>query len=438
VISEQRVATMVVLVTFALHVALATTLPLLADEAYYWDWHRRDPWALGYYDQPPLVAWAIGLSSWIGPDEIAVRGLALPWALAPLALFRHVRDPIALALCWCAPLPFALATFATPDAHLLGLTALALAAALAGGRWWLLAGVAGGLAFLAKHSGAAVLPLLVAGAGPRDWRSPWPWGGVLVAVGLAAPNLGWNAANEWVTVGYQFGQGLAHGHPPGVSGPLVFVRDQAAVGGPIAAVAAAALARGLRGEGAHDDVRVDRMLAAVAIPIFAWFALASPFGPPEAHWTAPGWVALSVAAARSSSARSRSAAGICAVITAVVTVHVVSPIPVLPDDLPRRFREGPLVAGIASEWASAGVPVYTERYQEAALIAFYAGIETHRSSGCGREDHLTRFHRAPPPTVGAVFVRPARSGGLECSPGFWQRIDSGVYDVFRLASESPP
>ena len=41
----------------ALHLALAAFLPLVEDEAYYRLWASAP--ALGYYDHPPVVAWAI-------------------------------------------------------------------------------------------------------------------------------------------------------------------------------------------------------------------------------------------------------------------------------------------------------------------------------------------------------------------------------------------
>ena len=52
---------------------------------------------------------------------------------------------------------------------------MCLAAACKGGRWWLLAGVAAAVAALSKYTGLLVLPLLILGAGRRDWRTPWPW-----------------------------------------------------------------------------------------------------------------------------------------------------------------------------------------------------------------------------------------------------------------------
>ena len=37
---------------------------LVADEAYYWEWSRQLAW--GYFDHPPMVAWLIALTTWLG------------------------------------------------------------------------------------------------------------------------------------------------------------------------------------------------------------------------------------------------------------------------------------------------------------------------------------------------------------------------------------
>jgi len=45
---------------------------LVHDEAYYWDWSRQLDY--GYFSKPPMIAWIIGLSTWLmGDTEFAVR-----------------------------------------------------------------------------------------------------------------------------------------------------------------------------------------------------------------------------------------------------------------------------------------------------------------------------------------------------------------------------
>lgn len=65
---------------------LTNGLDLIGDEAYYWDWSRRPDWC--YYSKPPMVAWLIGLSTWLlGDFTAAVRMPALVLGAAFLWFF---------------------------------------------------------------------------------------------------------------------------------------------------------------------------------------------------------------------------------------------------------------------------------------------------------------------------------------------------------------
>jgi len=104
-------------------------------------------------------------------------------------------------------------------------------------RFWVVAGVAAGVAFLAKYSGAAVLPLLLLAADPHERRTPWPWLGLAAALAIAAPNLAWNATHDWISFRFQLHEGLVHADPPGALGLLRFVGDQIAAPTPLLALA---------------------------------------------------------------------------------------------------------------------------------------------------------------------------------------------------------
>jgi hypothetical protein len=49
----------------------AAHLPLNNDEMYYWIWSRHP--AYGYVDHPPMVAWLIGATSFLGKNPLAIR-----------------------------------------------------------------------------------------------------------------------------------------------------------------------------------------------------------------------------------------------------------------------------------------------------------------------------------------------------------------------------
>lgn len=408
---DLRAGYVVLVAAAAAKLGLAAHHDVLADEAYYWVWSLRP--AFGYYDQPPLTAWVLAAARQLGDHALALRlpGV-LAGALAPLGLLPYARRR-GLFLLWCAALPpfFWLGLFATPDALLLPAWTLALAGALRGGRGWLVAGFGGGLAFLAKHTGAAVLPLLLLAADPGERRSRWPWLGLAIAAALAAPNIVWNAAHEGVTFAFQLREGLWHPHAPGPTGPLQVLGQQLGVVTPVAAIAGLAwMARRPRG-------RVDRMLWAASAPLLAFFAVAAIGGPPDAHWPAPAWIAVGLGLSRASERLARLAGAGALVALAfdvLLAVHASRPLVDLPRDPGDRLREGRALArSVAPLLAESPGPVFTERYQEAALLHWHLGVPARTWPGCGRPNQYDLEPVALP--AAAWMVRPATSGPDLCT-----------------------
>lgn len=204
-------------------------LPLSADEAYYWLWSRHLAW--GYYDHPPLIAFAIRAgTAMFGDTAFGVRLFALlasvlasvaVWRAAAIALKSEKAGGYA-CLFFNLTLMVAVQTMAaTPDALAVAASALflyALAKVEASGRgaWWLAAGAAAGIGLLAKYTtlflGAGALVWLLVDARQRRWLwTAWPYFGALIAGLLFAPNLWWNDTHGWATFGFQFGR-VGDGH----------------------------------------------------------------------------------------------------------------------------------------------------------------------------------------------------------------------------------
>lgn len=290
----------------ALRVVTAAVLPLSFDEAYYWLWSKH--LAAGYYDHPPLVAFAIRLGTLaFGDTAFGVRAasqllsLVATWAVwrAGASVLASERGGALAALFFNLTLMATVETMtATPDAPLLAgaavfLWTLARLAETRDGRWWLAAGAAAGLALLAKYTalflGLGAATWLVATRDGRRWlATPWPWLGGLVALALAAPVVLWNAHHGWVSLRFQLGKaggghfGLAH-----LGG---FLTSQTVLASPFVLVLAVL---GLRpGRGGRFALP-----AAMVVPAGLFFLQHALHGKVQANWPDVLYPALAVAAA---------------------------------------------------------------------------------------------------------------------------------------------
>jgi 4-amino-4-deoxy-L-arabinose transferase-like glycosyltransferase len=148
-----------------------------------------------------LAPFAAALGSWMlvraGDDLMPGRAAGL-WAAALLN----------------ATLLFAVgATTMTPDTPLLlfwtmTLWALARLHATGKGGWWLVAGLAAGLALDSKYTAILLAPAialwLVASPSIRPWLRRWqPWAAVLIAAFVFHPVLVWNASHGWASFAKQ-------------------------------------------------------------------------------------------------------------------------------------------------------------------------------------------------------------------------------------------
>ncbi len=210
-----------------LRLIVASVTPMAPDEAYYWVWsHALAP---GYFDHPPMVALWIRAGTWLaGESNFGVRLMApLATALGSVLLVRAGDDLLGRPLGRGAGLVAALllnatllsavgSTTMTPDTPLLlfwiaTLWALARLHATQNGRWWLVAGLAAGLALDSKYTAALLAPsilvwLLVCPT-MRPWlRRPHPWLAALIAAALFAPVVWWNAGHGWVSFAKQGGR----------------------------------------------------------------------------------------------------------------------------------------------------------------------------------------------------------------------------------------
>jgi 4-amino-4-deoxy-L-arabinose transferase-like glycosyltransferase len=190
---------------------------LSPDETNYWQWSRYLDW--GYYDQAPLIAWAIRLTtSILGQTELAVRLpsiISMTVASIYLVLIAHrwFSSRVAFHTALISQTVFIFTVgglLATAD----GLQGAAWAAvsyhiadAMQRNRWrsWLLGGVWLGIGMLAKYT-MVLMPLGVLlfacfSTGHRQiLRSIRPYAACAVGMLMFSPVIVWNAAHQWGSV----------------------------------------------------------------------------------------------------------------------------------------------------------------------------------------------------------------------------------------------
>ncbi|MGR8930110.1 MAG: ArnT family glycosyltransferase [Gammaproteobacteria bacterium] len=196
-------------------------LDLIGDESYYWDWSRQPDWC--YYSKPPMVAWLIGLATWLFGGSTAI--VRLPTLIlgtvflvyfhaTAAAFFGRRAAAMALLLILATPINVIANLLMTIDPPLYCfwiMTLYYLWRALFDGdeNAWLWAGCASAAALLSKQS-ALILPamLLLFLLIDRQRRIHFKrgyWLYLLPILVAAIPILWWNHQHGWVMFGHSRG-----------------------------------------------------------------------------------------------------------------------------------------------------------------------------------------------------------------------------------------
>jgi 4-amino-4-deoxy-L-arabinose transferase-like glycosyltransferase len=204
-----------------LRVIYASLIDLRTDEAYYWTWSKEN--VLCFLDHPPMIAWFIRFGTLIfGDTNLGVRFAGILAMLVTQLLLADIVRRVAhdvRAIVLAVLMPEAalyyglLMAKVSPDVALIPF-AVAMVWALirlnesGNPRWWLAAGVFGGLALLSKFTVVMLIPGVVAFMLVPGWRqrwllSPYPWLAALIALVLFLPVLIWNAQHDWASFRFQ-------------------------------------------------------------------------------------------------------------------------------------------------------------------------------------------------------------------------------------------
>ncbi len=407
-----RNAMRILAVATLIRLVVGSIVPLFPDETYYWDWSRT--LMPGYFDHPPIIALLVRAGTTIfGYDAIGVRffsilagtGAIYAVALTARELAGDGAAKLAVLLLCCMPLAAVGLILATPDAPMLCATSWALYAVVRAlntpnqnngwqvQKWWLVAGLAIGLAMASKYT-SVLIPASIALAcvlHPRLQNKFGEWGpyaAVVVASLVLAPVLWWNATHDWVSFKFQLGHGL--GAPQGgILGGLN--RELELLGGQIGLVSpilfffvARAIKRSF--EPTPDGIRL--VLGTAAACGLAFFVYSATHRRAEANWPAIAWIPAVVllAAEPVGSVRSelwlKRGLVLGGVLSAIVCVHALYPIiPLRADrdqiakaygwDLLGQVVDRHIDALKGRGAAISDLYVAGERYQDASELAFH-------------------------------------------------------------------
>lgn len=216
------VALVIVAAMTLVRIIYAGVTELRTDEAYYWTWSKES--ALSFLDHPPMIAWFIRFGTAIfGDTNLGVRlagflAMLVTQALLADIVRRVTHDLRAVVLAVLMPeaaLYYGLLMAkVAPDTALIPfatamLWSLVRLAESGNPRWWLAAGLFGGLALLSKFTAVMLLPAIAAFMLVPDWRrrwvlSPYPYAAALLAVVVFLPVLIWNVQHDWASFRFQF------------------------------------------------------------------------------------------------------------------------------------------------------------------------------------------------------------------------------------------
>jgi len=214
----------------AMRLIYAGAMELRTDEAYYWTWSKES--VLSFLDHPPMIAWFIRFGTAIfGDTNIGVRFAGILAMLVTQLLLADIVRRVThdfRAIVFAVLMPEAalyyglLMAKVAPDTALIPfavamLWSLVRLAQSNDGRWWLAAGLFGGLSLLSKFTAVMLAPAVLAFMLVPDWRkrwllSPYPWLAALLALAVFSPVLIWNYQHDLASFRFQFVRAVAT-HP---------------------------------------------------------------------------------------------------------------------------------------------------------------------------------------------------------------------------------
>ena len=390
---------------FLFRLIYAAFLPIVPDEAYYWDWSRDLSW--GYYDHPPMIAWLIFLSRKVfgetlpGVRSAVIACGSLASVVSYLLAKKYVVKTSSLLL-WIvisnSVVLFCVGSLlATPDIPLVLFWSLSLffgykAVFEPSSISWIILGIAAGLGLLSKYTfilfPISLFIFLAVSRDHRAWFGRWqPYAAACIALIVFLPNLIWNQQHGWQAVMFQTSHGLNKHIALHLDTLGDFIAGQLGVLSIFPFVLLAwALWFFLKASTLQGKIVY---LVSFCIVPFGFFLIASLQKKVEANWTACAYVSgiilvslfwenLDPAKNKSIRRFAVASAAIAAVAAATILAHFQIPfLPLPPQNDPsaqvRGWKELAIdIDGIRERIdPHRASPLCTQRYQEASVFGFY-------------------------------------------------------------------
>ena len=256
-------------------------------------------------------------------------------------------------------------------------------------RWWALAGVSLGAAFLSKYTAVLVPAGVLAAFTTRPslrWRFKdyGPYVACAVAALIFLPVVLWNARHDWISFAFQLKHGLSTPQGSALTAAWKHLGDlfggQAALVSPILFVLMGIVVWRSFDQTATD---AERVLGVVALVCFAFFVVSAFRQRVEPNWPAPAYIpAIALLARRLKTRRRevwiRAGVGLAGLMSLAIYVQGLTPVlPVAParDPVARAYGWSDLArfaySTSNSVHATTGATAWlgADRYQEAAELA---------------------------------------------------------------------
>ncbi len=342
-------------------------IPVLADEAYYWQWSRR--LSLSYFDHPPLVAYLIFISRMLfGNNAIGIRFPVLVLSLFTAFIWVKILENFSknsisfLYILALSPILTVGSIIITPDTPLICFASLFLyytLKSMENPAYLIPQGIALGFALLSKYTAILLFPmyLLTFNKYKKDIRFYISF--LILPFVMFSPVLIFNARHDFIPFMFQLKHG-AHTHCIHIQFFVEYLFDiLLVVGLPISAFGIYNSARAHKG-------KLQAIWFYSIIPVL-FFAFFSVFSRQEANWAALAYPGILLLGFLYIKGRKYASALLTSYFLLAVPIRLVPFVPGLSSKLFEKEKQCKCIA----EYLNKDMEVFANTYQYASLLSYY-------------------------------------------------------------------